>query len=100
MILCLAELKHYELYHKPCETVTDNSAIAVFLRALYSEERGCITETNYHYSIISPPILVAKSNRQKGGGGVSLSEYSTLNLSLELWDSSRNCGLMLYQQQT
>ena len=27
---------------------------------------GRITETNYPYSIISPPILVAKSNQQKG----------------------------------
>ena len=27
-----------------------------FLRALYSEERGHINETNYQYSIISPPL--------------------------------------------
>ena len=63
MIYCPAELSHYKLYRKPHETV--------FLRKLYSEERGCINETNYYYSIITPPlpILVAKSNRQKGGGG-------------------------------
>ena len=32
-----------------------------------SRERGRINEANYTYSIISPPILVAKPNRQKGG---------------------------------
>ena len=31
------------------------------------QERGCVTETNYSYSIISP--LVAECNQQKGGGG-------------------------------
>ena len=38
--------------------------------------KGCITETNYQYSIISPHILVAKPNQQKGGGVIS-SEYGT-----------------------
>ena len=73
MILCSAELSHYELHRKPQETVTDNSAIAVSV--LTNEERGHINETNYHYSIVSPPILVAKSNQQKGG--VMSSEYGT-----------------------
>ena len=40
------------------------------------QERGCINETNYPYSIISPPILVAKPNQQKGGDVIS-SEYGT-----------------------
>ena len=39
-----------------------------FLHALHSEERGRINESDYHYSIITPPIFVAKSNWQKGGG--------------------------------
>ena len=39
------------------------------------QERGRINETDYTYSIISPPILVAKPNQQKGGGGVISSEY-------------------------
>ena len=56
--------------------VTDNYC---FPHTLHSEERGRINETNYHYSIMSPPILVAKSNRQKrGGGGVMLSKYGNL----------------------
>ena len=42
-----------------------NSAIANYC----IQERGRINETNYSYSIISPPILVAKPNQQKGGGG-------------------------------
>ena len=35
-----------------------------------SRKGGRINETNYPYSIISPPppILVAKPNQQKGGG--------------------------------
>ena len=41
----------------------NNSAIAVSPRTLHSEERGRINETNYHYSIMSPPILVTKSNQ-------------------------------------
>ena len=32
-----------------------------------SGERGRINETDYPYSIISPPILVAKPNQQKEG---------------------------------
>ena len=42
-----------------------------FPHALHSEERGCLIETNYYYK----PILVAKSNQQKGGGGIMSSEY-------------------------
>ena len=34
-----------------------------------SGKGGRINETDYPYSIISPPILVAKPNQQKGGGG-------------------------------
>ena len=40
--------------------MTDNSAIAVSL-ARSTARKG---ETNYNYSIISPHILVTKSNRQ------------------------------------
>ena len=33
-------------------------------------------ETNHYYSIISPYLYIAKSNRQKGGGGcITSSEY-------------------------
>ena len=35
-------------------------------------ERGRINETDYPYSIISPPILVAKPNQQKGGVSSSM----------------------------
>ena len=44
------------------------------------QERGRMDETNYAYSIISPPpILVARPNQQKvGGGGVISSEYGKL----------------------
>ena len=45
-----------------------NSAIALVANYCI-HERGRINETNYMYSIISPPILVAKPNQQKGGGG-------------------------------
>ena len=40
MILCPAELRHYELHHKQHETVTDNSAIAVSPYVLHSEKTG------------------------------------------------------------
>ena len=53
MIFCPAELSHYEFHCKPRETVM--GAIAVSPRVLHSSERGRITETNYHYSIISLP---------------------------------------------
>ena len=44
-----------------------------------SRKGGRLNETNYPYSIISPPphILVAKPNQQKGG--VISSEYGTSN---------------------
>ena len=32
-----------------------------------SGKGGVLNETNFQYSIISPPILLAKPNRQKGG---------------------------------
>ena len=73
MIPCPAELSHYELHRKLRETVTDNSATAASPCTLHTEEREHVNETNYHYSIISPPMLVAKSNKQKGG--VISSEY-------------------------
>ena len=60
IILCLAEPSHYELHHKQHKTVAE------FPRTLYSEEWGCINETNYYYSIISPPILVANLIGKKG----------------------------------
>ena len=44
-----------------------NSAIALVTNSCI-QEWGRINETNYTYSIISPPtILVAKPNQQKGG---------------------------------
>ena len=45
-------------------------------------ERGRINETNYQYSIISPPILLAKPNLQKRGG-VILSEYGIYMMFFE-----------------
>ena len=41
-------------------------------------ERGRKNETSYTYSIINPPILVAKPNQQKGGGGIISSEYGII----------------------
>ena len=45
----------------------DNSAIAVSLSTLHSKETESINKNNYRYLIISPPILVAKSNQKRGG---------------------------------
>ena len=42
---------------------------------LYCKERGRINETNYHYSIISPPYLQLNLIGKKGG--VMSSEYGT-----------------------
>ena len=59
MILFPAELSHYKLHRKPHKIVTDNSVTAVFPCVVHHEERGCINETNYHYSIISPQFRVS-----------------------------------------
>ena len=72
IILCLAEPSHYELHHKQHETShyelhhKQHKTVAEFPRTLYSKEWGCINETNYYYSIISPPILVANLIGKKG----------------------------------
>ena len=41
------------------------------MQTTVSRKGGRINETNYPYSIISPPILVPKPNQQKGGGVIS-----------------------------
>ena len=41
--------------------------IIALLQTTVSRKGGRINETNNTYSIISPPILVAKPNQQKGG---------------------------------
>ena len=67
IILCPAELSHYELHRKPYETVTNNSAVAVSLARSTARKGDIINGTSYHYSIISPPILVANLIGKKGG---------------------------------
>ena len=52
--------------------------IIALLQTTVSRKKGRINETNYMYSIISPPIFVAKPNQQKGGGGIISSEYSNI----------------------
>ena len=41
--------------------------VIVLLQTTVSRKGGRINETNYPYSIISPPILVAKLTSKKGG---------------------------------
>ena len=49
--------------------------------------KGCINETDYHYSIISPLMLVAKSNRLKGGVWCRVVRYHTQWIHCSFWAS-------------
>ena len=96
MILCPAELSHYKLHCKLHVMVTDNSAIAVSLARSTARKGGGINETNYHYSIIAPPILVAKSNWQKRRGGIMSSEYGTTTTVVVQCINTGICMLPIY----